>query len=101
MLSNDPISFKVSIQELTAQPIMEAELVAAALTMKETVSCSNMMLEPGFKEGFGSVSLYMDNTSALHVASNRTYSPHAKHIAPRFFFVQELVEEGKITIHVV
>ena len=67
--------------------------------MKEAVFCSNMVLELGFKEGFGSVPLYIDNTSALHVPSNRTYSPPAKNIALRYFFVQELVEEGKITIH--
>ena len=45
--------------------------------------------------------LYIDNTSAIHVAGNRTYSPRAKHIALRYFFVQELVEEGKITIRLV
>ena len=69
--------------------------------MKEAVFCSNMMLELGFKEGFGSVPLYIDNTSAFHVAGNRTYSPRAKHIALRYFFVQELVDRGKITIHFV
>ena len=102
MLSNGPISFKVGIQGLTAQSTMEAELVASALTMKEAVFCSNMMLELGFKEGFGSVPLYIDNTSSvLHVVGNRTYNPRAKHIAMRYFFVQELVEEGKITINFV
>ena len=101
MLSNYPISFKVGIQGLTAQSTMGAKLVAAALTMKDTVFCSNMMLELGFKEGVGSVTPYIDNTSALHVADNRTYSPRAKHIALRYFFVQELGEEGKITIHFV
>ena len=75
--------------------------MAAPVTMKETVFCSSMMLELGFKEWFGSVPLYIDNTSALHVSGNRTYSPRAKHIALRYFFVQELVEEGKITIHFV
>ena len=75
--------------------------MAAVLIMKEAVFCSNMMLELGFKEGFGSVPLYIDNTSALDVAGNRSYSPRAKHIALRYFFVQELVEEGKITIHFV
>ena len=67
--------------------------------MKEAVLCSNMMLLLGFKEGFGSVPLYIDNTSALHVAGNRTYSSRAKHIALRYFFVQELVVDGKTTIH--
>ena len=75
--------------------------MAAAVTMKEAVFCSNMMLELGFKEGFGSVPLYINITSVLHVTGNRTYSPRAKYIALRYFFVQELVEEGKITIYFV
>ena len=101
MFSNRPISFKVGIQGLAAQSTMEAELVAAALTMKEAIFCSKMMLEVGLNEGFGSVPLYIDNTSVLHVAGNRTYSPRAKHIALRYFFMQALVEEAKITIHFV
>ena len=80
---------------------MKAELVAEDLTKKETVFCSNMMLELGLDESFGSVPLYIDNMSVLHVAGNRTYSPRAKHIALRCFFVQQLVEEGKVSIHYV
>ena len=84
MAANTPIIFKVELQGLNAQPTMEAELVAMALTMKEeAVLCSNTMLEQGFGESFGSVPLYIDNTLALHVAGNRTYSPRAKHIALR------------------
>ena len=75
--------------------------MAAALTLEEAVFCSNMMLKLGFKEGFGSAPLYIDITSALLVTGNRTYSPRAKHIALGYFFVQELVEEGKITIRFV
>ena len=48
-----------------------------------------------------SVHPYIDNTSALHVAGNRTYyPPRAKHIALRYF-VQELGEDGTVTIHYV
>ena len=75
------------------------------------------MLELGFDKNFDSVPLRIDNTSALHVAGNRTYSLHAKYItlrctrtySPRskhiplscYFFVQELVEGGKVSIHYV
>ena len=59
------------------------------------------MIGLGFTEGFWSVPVYIDNTSALHVAGNRIFSPMAKHIALRYFFVQELVKEGKVTIHFV
>ena len=91
--------------------------MAAALAMKEVAFCSNVMWELGFDESFGSVSLYIDNTSMLHVAGSRTYSPRAKHIALRYsrtysprakhialsyyFSVQELLEEGKISVHCV
>ena len=99
MLANGPISFKVGLQGLTVQSTMEAELVAAALTTKEGVFCKSMMQELGFKDGFDSVPLFIDNTSALHVTGNCTYSSRGKHIALRYFFIQELVEDGTITIH--
>ena len=101
MLANGPISFKVGLQSLTAQSTIEAGLVAAATAMKESLFCRNMMMELGFMEGFWSVPVYIDNTSALHVAGNRTFSPRAKHITLRYFFVYKLVKVGKITIHFV
>lgn len=42
-----------------------------------------------------------DNTGALTVAGNTTYLSRTKHIALRFIFIQELVKEGKITLHFV
>ena len=101
MLTNDTISFKVGLQSLTAQSTMETELVAAVTAMKESLVCRNMMMELDFMEGFWIVPVYIDNTSALHVAGCRTFSPRAKHIAPIYFFVQELVKEGKATNHFV
>ena len=59
--------------------------MAAALTIKEAVFCSNMMMELGFEKGFSGVPLYLDSTSTLHEARNRTYSLRAKHIALRYF----------------
>ena len=58
-----------------------------------------MMLKLGFDVSFGNVLLNIDNTSALHAAGSRTcaYSLRAKTVALRYFFVQEMVEEGKIS----
>ena len=75
--------------------------MAAATPMKESIFWKDMMMELGFTEGFRSVPVYIDNTSALHVAVNRIFSTRAKHIALRYFFVQELVKERKVTIHFV
>ena len=93
ILAKGPISFKLGLQSLTAQSIMEAELVSAA-AMKESLFCRNMMMELGFTEGFRSVPVYIDNTSALHVAANRTFSPRAKHICPQILF-RSRASEGR------
>ena len=76
--------------------------MAAARTMKEEVFFSIMMLELGFKEEFSSLPLYIDNTDDISRHRQPHIQPsHEKHIAMRYFFVQELVEEGKITVHFV
>ena len=99
MLANGPISFKVGLQSLTVQLTTEAELVAGATEMKESLICRNMMMELGFTDGFWSVPIYINNAWALHVAGNRTFNPRAKNIALRYVFVQELMKEEKVTIH--
>ncbi|CAM9522413.1 unnamed protein product, partial [Laminaria digitata] len=78
---------------------MEAELISMALVSKEAVYLSNMMAELGFGKLFNSVPLFVENTGALHIAGNSTYSSRTKHIDLRFFFLKELVKEGRITIH--
>ena len=98
MLANAPLSFKSGLQGPTAMSTMEAELVASALAMKEAVFCSNMLTELGFGKEFAQVPLYCDNTATLHALGNRSFSSRTKHIALRFFFIRELVTEGKISI---
>ena len=91
----------MQVQSLTAMSTMEADLVAAALAIKEAVFCSNVLIELGFGKEVEKVPLYIDNTATLHVIGNRAYSSRTKHIALRFFYIRELVSEGKITIHYV
>ena len=73
--------------------------MAAALAIKVAVFCSNMLIELGFGKEVEKVPLYIDNTATLHVIGNRACSSRSKHIALRFFYIRELVSEGKTTIH--
>ena len=98
MVANDPSNLNECLKNLTSQFAMDAELLVAGSTMKEAVICSNVMMELDFEKQFSSVRLYLDSTLTLHVVGNGTYSPPAKHIALRYFFILELVEEGKILI---
>ena len=99
MLCDAPIGFKSGLQGLTAMSTTEAELVASALAMKEAVFCSNMLTEPGSGKDFANVPLHCDNTATLHALGNRSFSSRTKHIALRFFFIRELVSEGRISIY--
>ena len=98
MLCDAPIGFKSGLQGLTVMSTMEAELVASALAMKEAMFCSNMLTELGFGKDFAKVPLYCGNTATLHALGNRFFSSRTKHIALRFFFIRELVSEGRISI---
>ena len=40
-----------------------------------------------------------EDRATLHALRNRSFSSRTKHIALRFFFIRELVTEGKISIH--
>ena len=72
--------------------------MAAAVDMKEAVKCCDMMKKMGLSTRFDSVPPCIDNTSALHAAGNRTYSSRVKHVPLRYFFIQELVKEGRINV---
>ena len=101
MFTNGLISSEVGLQSLTFQSTLKAELVEAATAMEESLFCRNIMMELGFTEGFWSVPVYIDNTSALDVAGNRPFSPRAKHIALSYCFVQEIEKKAKVTIYFV
>ena len=59
------------------------------------------MVELGFEKGFNSAPLYLDNTSTLHVAGNRTSwgETYCSEVLLRSRTI--IVEEGMITIHYV
>ena len=94
-----PIRFKTGQQSLTAMSTMEAELVAEALAMNEAVFCSNMMKELGSGTQFEQVPVNIDNTATLHVIRNQAFGSGTKHIALRFFYARELVNDGAISIY--
>lgn len=99
MMYQAAVGFDSRIHSLAAMSTTEAELLASALTMKEAMFYSNTMTELSSGQQVGQVPMHMDNTATLHVIGNQRYSSRTKHIDSRFFYIRELVEEGKITIH--
>ena len=99
MLAAGPLSFKRALQNVTAQSTLEAELISMEHAGKEAVYLSSMFAELGFGKLFESLPLFGDNTGAVRIAGNSTYSSRTKHIALRFVYLKELVKDGNIPIH--
>ncbi|CAM9240520.1 unnamed protein product [Laminaria digitata] len=87
-MAGGPINFKTALQSGTAEFTVAAERISIALGSKDAVYLSNMMTELGFGKLFDSVQCFVDNTDALHIAGNSTYSSRTKHIALPLFFTK-------------
>ena len=57
-----------------------------------------MMEDLGFKETLKCIPIHIDNTSALHVAGNKTYSSSSKPVVFSLFYFCDIIQEGKISI---
>ena len=97
-LSGGPISFGSKTQSIVAQFTVESELNVLSYKSKVAAYLSNFLNELTFKN-FNSVPIHYDSTGALTVAGNSTSSSRTKHIAVRFFFIREMVNNGNITLH--
>lgn len=86
MLANGSISLEVRRQCFIAYSTMDAELVAAGLTLKEAVFCMNKIQELDSRLD-STVSPFISNTRFCFCCRNRIYSSRPKNIALRFFFI--------------
>ena len=66
-----------------------------ALASEEAVYLSNMMTELGFGKRFPSVPLFVDNTGALHITGNSTYSSRTKHTRRPTILVSYRASQGR------
>ena len=84
-------------QTCTSQSTAESEYVAAA------VNCTNIVwlthLLNGMKEEVTKlVILYCDNTSAINISKNPVMHAKTKHIAIKYHYVRELVEDKQVKL---
>ena len=87
-------------QNCTSQSIVEAEYVVVA------VNCTNIVwikhLLKGMKEEITEpVTLYCDNTSAINISKNPLMHTKTKHIAIKYRYLRELVQDKEVKMEYV
>ena len=98
MLNNDvPVSFRTKRQNIVALSKTEAEYIGLCEGIKELMFVWNMLKFLGVqvKEP---LMVYNYNQGAINIGNDLSSVSRTKHIEMKYFFVQELVENGKITL---
>ena len=72
----------------------EAELYAGTAAAQESVWLAKLLKELGHEQS--TPTLWCDNQSTLAMTKDPMFSWRSKHIEARYFFIRELVQEGKL-----
>ena len=87
-------------QSCTSQSTAEAEYVAAAINYTNIVWIKQLL--NGMKEDITEpVTLYCDNTSAINISKNLVMHTKTKHIAIKYHYVRELVQDKEVKMEYV
>jgi hypothetical protein len=86
-----PIAWMSKLQPVVAVSSMEAEYIAAFYALQEIVWTKGLMKELGFNYN-SPVDLYIDNQSAIKLATNPVYHKRSKHIDIKYHWIREKVE---------
>ncbi|KAE8887498.1 hypothetical protein PF003_g28407 [Phytophthora fragariae] len=71
--------------------------MSMALAVQEVVWLRHLLEEMGLK-AVGATPVYVDNKSAISIATNHGYTPRAKHIDLRAHFVRDHVAKETINV---
>ena len=97
MLNDVPVSFRTKRQSIFALSTTEAEYIGLCEGIKELMFVWNMLKFLGVQVKEPLV-VYNDNQGAINIGNDLSSVSRTKHIEMKYFFVQELVENGKITL---
>jgi hypothetical protein len=95
-LNNNPVSWRSKKQTTIALSTCEAEFMALADAISETLYIKSLVGELGGKQNPAIV--YEDNQAAIALAKNPVNHSRAKHIDIRFHFIRKHIDDGTIIV---
>ncbi|POM62824.1 polyprotein [Phytophthora palmivora] len=91
-VAGGPVIYKSKLQQTVALSSAEAEYMSMALAVQEVVWLRQLLEGMGLKS-VGATPVFVDNKSAISMATNHGYTPRAKHIDLRAHFVRDHVSK--------
>jgi hypothetical protein len=94
-----PATWQSKRQSVVAQSSTESEYIALSEAAKEAAWIRTLLTELQYKgSDLNPITLYGDNQGSLALAENPTFHRGSKHIAVRYHFIRQEVEEKKLTL---
>ncbi|PKI56466.1 hypothetical protein CRG98_023104 [Punica granatum] len=84
-------------QDIVAQSIAEAKLIAATTAANQAVWLRKLMNDLGFGVEEATTS-YVDNQAAIAVSQNLVFHGKTKHFKVKYFYLREVQHEGKVKL---
>jgi Reverse transcriptase (RNA-dependent DNA polymerase) len=91
------VSWKSKTQQCTTLSSTESEYVALTSCVNEVIYIRNILTSLGIEVELP-MTIFVDNTGAIHLSNNWSTAPRTKHISLRYHYVRELIEQGVIEI---
>ena len=95
-LAGGAVSWQSKIQKCVALSTTEAEYIAMNEAGKEMLWLKLFLEDLGQKQGL--CLLYCDSQSAMDLSKNATYHGRTKHIARRYHWIRDVLEDGEFEL---
>ncbi|KAI3700156.1 hypothetical protein L2E82_44775 [Cichorium intybus] len=99
LLDGKLVSWKSGKQTCVSLSTAEAEYIAATSSTSQIIWIQNQLRD--YEISMKRIPLYCDSESAIRICHNPVQHSKTKHIALRYHFIKDLVEDGNIEIHFV
>ncbi|BAF15572.2 Os04g0582400 [Oryza sativa Japonica Group] len=99
-LGTSPVSWQSVKQKVVALSSCEAEYIAATTAACQGVWLSQLLGEINQEEP-DAFKLLIDNKSAIALSKNPVFHERSKHIATRYHYIRERVEDGSVHVEFV
>lgn len=97
VLGGAAVSWSSRTQPTTALSTSEAEYMAACSATQECMWLRGMLTDTGHPPT-AATTIYEDNQACIKMADNKPHHGRTKHIAVRYHFVSEKVQEGEVKL---
>ncbi|CAA7041690.1 unnamed protein product [Microthlaspi erraticum] len=95
-VGGNTVSWKSSLQSIAALSTTEAEYIALTKAVKEAIWIRGLLIDMGLKAEKASV--WCDSQSAICLSKNNAFHERTKHMATKFNFIRDIIEEGEVEV---